>query len=363
MENISEYENTEKLFRWLFRRDENLKEVVFLFISRKNAINARYTPLFLQGRNIRMVYLLGSNFRHFDRLFMHLGKTLFNLRIRNIKFYEILHVLDLNVISNIKTQALHLDDPQYSDIEISNIALWENNLVLKNQNPVLIVTNSYTKSWFVNHLKRAEIIIIEQGFHSLSSSKIITKHENAIFVCAYSSNFIHYGSDRHANDSTWGSSTLLDEVIPRISALDSEIQFRLIGELGKQAKLKIETMKNVKAFGRVGFEKNIELLMQCDIAIYPRLFDHRRSILKIFSYLGADLPIVSIDLVDTEIVRRKEIGYLVPDIDTLISKVLELKDSIELREHFRSNIVRVKSDFTWDNLALKMEYNLQKYLS
>ena len=356
-------QNTELLHHWIFRKEDNLSQVVFLFISKKNAINARFSPLFFSSKNIRVVYLSGCSFRYLDRILMLAGKKLFSLKVKKIKLYEILHVFDLNLMSSIPVQVLHIDDPKYSKTEVNDIILWESLLTKASKKPILIVTNSYTKKWFLNHLSKTEIIIIEQGFHSLDQNRTTIKGEKKDFVCAYSSNFIHYGSDKHGNDSTWGARNLLEEVIPKITYLDPTIKFCLIGELGKQAEMKISTYNNVKAYGRVSFEKNMELLMKCDIALYPRMKDHRRSILKIFSYIGADLPIVAIDLIDTEIVKREELGLVATDIEGFVLKVIELKNSDFLMERFKGNIRRIKVGFTWENLSAKMEKDLQKYLS
>jgi glycosyltransferase involved in cell wall biosynthesis len=361
MKNINQ--NTEPLYRWIFRKEDNLNQVVFLFISKKNAINARFSPLFFSSKTIRVVYLSGCSFKYLDKIIMLAGKRLFSLKVKKVKLYKILHVFDFNLISSVPVQVLHIDDPKYSKKEVNDIILWESTLSIASKKSILIVTNSYTKNWFLNHLSKTEIIIIEQGFHYLDKNRIIVKEEKKDFVCAYSSNFIHYGSDKHGNDTTWGARYLLDEVIPKITKLDPTIKFCLIGELGKQAEIKISTYSNVKAYGRVSFEKNMELLMTCDIALYPRLIDHRRSILKIFSYIGADLPIVAIDLIDTEIVKREDLGFVTTDIDGFVLKVLELKNSNFLMERFKGNIQSIKVDFTWDNLSLKMENYLQKYLS
>lgn len=354
--------NSQSLYRWLFRNQEDLDQVVFLFISKKNATNARFLPLFLSSSNIRIVYLLGNSVRYLDKILMYIGKKLFIFGIKKSRFYEMIHVFDFNLKSSIKVQIVHIDDPQYSDSEIKKAILWQSDLITKGQKPILIVTNAYTRNWFIEHLGKTEIIIIEQGFHRLDRDKVLTKKIGETFICAYSSNFIHYGSDRHANDSTWGSSHLFDQVIPKIQLLDPTIKFHLIGELGKEAELKTQCYNNVVAHGRVSFEKNMQLLMQCDIAIYPRLFDHKRSVLKIFSYIGADLPIVTIDLVDTEIVKRKKLGFAVKDMDSLIKKILELRNSNALVTSYKGNILKVKDEFTWKNLATKMESELQKHV-
>ena len=341
--------NSEPLYRWLFRNRDDLDQVVFLFISKKNATNARFTPLFLSSNEIRIVYLLGSSLRYLDGILMYIGKKLFALEIKKSRCYKMVHVFDFNLRSSNKAQILHIDDPQYSDLEIKKAILWQTNLNAKGQKSILIVTNTYTRNWFIKYLDKTKIIIIEQGFHKLDQNKVLTKRKSEPFVCAYSSNFIHYGSDRHANDSTWGSSHLFDQVIPKVQLLDATIKFCLIGELGKEAELKTRYHKNIVAHGRVSFEKNMQLLMQCDIAIYPRLIDHKRSVLKIFSYIGADLPIVAIDLVDTEIVKRKKLGFTVQDIDSLVKKILELRNSNELLTGFKENILKIKNEFTWEN--------------
>jgi hypothetical protein len=49
-------------------------------------------------------------------------------------------------------------------------------------------------------------------------------------------------------------------------------------------------------------------------------------------------------------------------MDSLIKKILELRNSNALVTSYKGNILKVKDEFTWKNLATKMESELQKHV-
>jgi glycosyltransferase involved in cell wall biosynthesis len=171
----------------------------------------------------------------------------------------------------------------------------------------------------------------------------------------YTSPYIHYGKDKHAKHSTWGSEILIDEIIPRLNLLDPEIHIHLVGQLGSDASQELKKFRNVYIHGRVNFQKNIEILSSCSVGIYPRNYDHKRSVLKIFSYIGAGLPIVTFDLIDTEVVKANSLGFAVDNTDEFITSILDLKNSPELMLKYEERIKKFRIDFTWSVLAGKME--------
>jgi glycosyltransferase involved in cell wall biosynthesis len=176
----------------------------------------------------------------------------------------------------------------------------------------------------------------------------------------YTSPYIHYGNDKHAKHSTWGAELLIDQLIPRLNFLDPEVEIHLVGEIGKHARKELAKLMNIHVYGRVNFKKNITILSSCHIGIYPRTFDHKRSILKIFSYIGAGLPIVTFDLIDTEVVKLNSLGFAVGTVDEFITRILELKNSSDLMQKYKENISVFRINFTWSILAAKMENILAK---
>ena len=254
-------------------------------------------------------------------------------------------------------QVLHLDDPEYTESELNNLLRWENFCTTKGKIPILICTNSFTYTWLTAKLVNTQVFIVEQGFHSLER---YDSNTNAKFSCVYTSPYIHYGNDKHAKHSTWGAELLIDQLIPRLNFLDPGVEIHLVGEIGKHARKELAKLKNIHVYGRVNFKKNITILSSCHIGIYPRTFDHRRSILKIFSYIGAGLPIVTFDLIDTEVVKLNSLGFAVGTVDEFITRILELKNSSDLMQKYKENISVFRINFTWSILAAKMENILAK---
>jgi glycosyltransferase involved in cell wall biosynthesis len=343
--------NSESFWTWLSRKNDNLVQIVFVFISQLNAQNARNFQLFEASENIRIVYLKGLRLRYSDKFLLKLFRILINSRKKQIANYKVLHLFSIPSFVLNQKQIMHLDDPTYLRSEINKLIDWEKNLVDKKGQPFLICTNSYTKNWFESELKYTKIIIIEQGFRTF---KPIEVNQSINFSCVYSSPYIHFGRDKHGNHSTWGAEILIKEIIPRLNKLDPNIEIHLIGEIGKHALFELSRCTNVHIYGRVSFNENTEIISKCKIGIYPRTFDHKRSILKIFSYIGAGLPVVTFDLVDTKVVKDFQLGIAVNSIDEFILGVNTLKTNPEIFERYKANIVDFRPPYSWKNLSNKM---------
>jgi glycosyltransferase involved in cell wall biosynthesis len=99
----------------------------------------------------------------------------------------------------------------------------------------------------------------------------------------------------------------------------------------------------------------MRILSNCSIGIYPRNVDLKRSMSKIFSYIGADLPIVTYDLYDTEVVKFNNLGYSVNSVDEFVDKIIFLKNNPDKLQKLSSNVSAFKNEYTWKNLSKKME--------
>ncbi len=294
----------------------------------------------------------GLPIKYSDKFFLHLFRLFIYSCAKKISNYQSVHVFNCKQKFLSKNQILHLDDPNYDQIELINLIKWEYSCVSKGSFPIIICTNSYTSRWLTANLINTKVFIVQQGFHYIELSNG-DQHSN--FSCVYTSPYIHYGKDKHAKHSTWGSKMLIEEIIPRLNSLDSEILIQLVGEVGNNAKKELKKFKNVYMHGRVNFKENIEILSRCSIGIYPRQYDHKRSILKIFSYIGAGLPIVTFDLIDTEVVKVNSLGSAVGSIDEFIASIIELKNSPDLMQEYKERISTFRVNFTWSILADKME--------
>jgi glycosyltransferase involved in cell wall biosynthesis len=296
--------------------------------------------------------MYGLSLKYADRILLQLFKLLLVGAKKKISKYQTVHLFETKLKFSSKKQVLHIDDPEYTQIRIDELIKWENSCISKSNVPIIICTNSYTYKWLATNLKSTKIFIVEQGYHSIVLNN--DKRQNN-FSCVYTSPYIHYGKDKHAKHSTWGSEILIDEIIPRLNLLDPEIHIHLVGQLGSDASQELKKFRNVYIHGRVNFQKNIEILSSCSVGIYPRNYDHKRSVLKIFSYIGAGLPIVTFDLIDTEVVKANSLGFAVDNTDEFITSILDLKNSPELMLKYEERIKKFRIDFTWSVLAGKME--------
>ena len=151
---------------------------------------------------------------------------------------------------------------------------------------------------------------------------------------------------------------LVNEIIPLITLLDPEIEIHLVGEIGECAKNKLDKFENIFYYGRVNFRENSRILANCSVGIYPRNKDFKRSMSKIFAYIGAGLPIVTFNLIDTEVVKVNNLGFSVTTSEEFVEKIICLKNDPTLLQDFRKRIEIFKPNYSWKNLGCKMEYNL-----
>lgn len=356
MENFSN-KNAISLLRWIFIRGDNLDQVVFYFLSSINFTSSRYFPLFDQNDKIRVVYLKGLPFKYSDFFMLKLFKLLRKILRSRFSKYSCIHIFETSEIYNSKYQVLHIDDPEYNNEQILLITQWEKELIARKKVPIIVCTNQFTEAWLIHFLYHTKITIIEQGYYPISDQ--YQKHGH--FCCVYSSAYIHYGNDKHSKHSTWGTDNLFDEIIPKLNLMDPEIFIHLIGELGNDAKAQATRLPNVIYHGKVSLFDNAKLLSKCKIAIYPRTYDHKRSILKIYSYIGAGLPVVTYDLIDTRVIKDESLGISVNSTDEFINSICELKADISLLNYYSNRINNIRLDYTWNSLTNKMNNNLEKY--
>jgi glycosyltransferase involved in cell wall biosynthesis len=340
-------------FRWWLLKYDHLNEITFFFKSKRNTNNKRFYPLYEEYENVRIVYLNGLNIKYFDPISLRIFKILIKISKRKIENYKTLHSFNPQEKFKVKNIILHIDDPEYSDFERIKLENWESYYTKIRSRSMLICTNSLSKKYFEKFFETTKVYIIEQGFHT--NSCISTPRLSTNFICAYSSAYIHYDKDKHAQHSTWGSSVLIDEIIPGVHKVNKNIEFMIIGNVGKHARKSLNKYRNLTLIGQVGSEKNMELLSKCSIGLYTRKIDHNRSVLKIFTYIGAGLPIVTFDLNDTEIVKSQAIGYSVKTTEEFVEKILLLHSSSQQLTEFRERIIKMRPEYSWKNLATKLK--------
>ena len=142
-----------------------------------------------------------------------------------------------------------------------------------------------------------------------------------------------------------------------------------MGQLGSDASQELKKFRTVYIHGRVNFQKNIEILSSCSVGIYPRKHDHKRSILKIFSYIGAGLPIVTFDLIDTEVVKLNSLGYTeaINEENNTSSKffsfMLTAKNTQDITALLKHLTATKKDTYDFDLKLISYDGNNTSYLS
>jgi len=343
--------NSESYWKWIFRTNDHLSQIVFIFVSKLNAQNARNFQLFEASTDIRIVYLNGIRIRYTDVIMLKLFPIMVKLFKNKTRRYNALHLFSIPKFYTRQKQVLHLDDPVYSKFELENIIKWASAQNYNNGESILICTNEYTKNWFLMRVKFLKVFIVEQGFQDI----VPTKSSPALnFSCVYSSPYIDISTDKHGNHTTWGAEILITQIIPKLNRVDPDIQIHIIGQIGKKANHSLSKLHNVFTYGRVNFKENSEILSKCTIGIYPRTFDHKRSILKIFSYIGAGLPVVTFDLEDTRVIKDYNLGLSVNSIDDFVRAIVQLKEQPKILKNLERNIDKFRAPYTWQNLSKKM---------
>jgi len=325
-------------------------------LSQVNATSPRFFPLFDASTKIRIVYLRGLRVPYTDLLMLKVWKLLGRISSSKFSKYRYIHILGGYTNFKAENQILHEDDPNYSLKEVLYFQNWEKTLNRMKLKPIIICTNKYTYKYLNEVTRYARVLVIEQGFDMLQNSKKSkTSITNPKFSCVYSSPYIHTDKDKHAKHGTWGAELLIDTIIPLINFRDPDIEIHLVGEIGKCAKNKLRKFNNIVYYGRVNFKENLRILSNCSLGIYPRDQDFKRSMSKIFSYIGAGLPIVTFDLIDTEVVKENNLGYSVKSSEEFVEKIVFLKNNRDILVDFHNRVDLFKPNYSWQNLSLKME--------
>jgi hypothetical protein len=298
----------------------------------------------------------GSRAKGLDRVYLKFFEMLSKNQIfvsRMAKYQWINELSIPKFCKGSKKRLLMIDDPVYT-LQFEKLLLeWENFHSSWGASTFIVCTSEFTKTWLLKFLKNTQVCIIEQGYTSLNSVSSGTK--NREFSCVYSSPFIHLNPDKLGDHSTWGSKILIEEIIPGTLELDENIKFHLIGRVGKHAGAKLRQYPNVVLYGLLTPLENARVMQQCHIGIYPRRYDHFRRVLKVYEYLGAELPIVTFSLEDTAPVQEEELGMSVNTVEDFISSIVELKRNLTLYKKLVLNVTRAKEGRSWSEQAKKLD--------
>lgn len=362
LENIRWFEQNGHVlsfWRWIFIKNEELPFITFTFMSRKHTSNIRCMNLNFYSKEIRIVLFKGSRIAKLDFFVLKSINVLiraFSWKIN--KCYRGMYFYGIPDFSNLRVnQFLHLDDPAYTQSEFVKLTNWESNAKFVGIDTKIIVTNSYTTSKLKENGISSEIIEISQGFSEITQTLSPPVNE---FNCVYASAYVAYGSDKNSKNTTWGVNFLIEELLPKAKILPEEIKICIIGNIGANARKELLKFKNVKLFPYMSQNEITNFLQTCKVGLYPRTFDHKRRILKVYSYLTASLPVVSLDLDDVADVKDYRLGLVVNDASEFVMAILKLYENDTLYSDLKKNIESFKIGKDWSTLSSKLESAVSK---
>lgn len=339
------------IIRWLFQKSDPLPGLVFMFISRTNSTSARYLPLFEYTSNTRIVVLYGLRIPKTDRFLLLLFWAIKKLTKFRRDRYAWCHETSVKSKFGISNEILHVDDPTYSNSELEALKEWQKRLDKNNRRGIVVCTNKFTKNWIEKELSLAEVTIVEQGYLPIPNAK----EKFPEFSCVYSSPYIHYGGDPHGNHTTWGAGLLFDEIIEPLSQSNPEVKFHLIGHLGSEAKNRAQKLRNIVSHGFVSQKQNQIIISKCHVGLYPRKHDHMRSIKKTYDFIGAGLPVVTYDLVDTSVIKELNLGITVKTEEDFRKAIVFLRTNEYKYQQYTKRILSFSHKFAWPTLSNKLE--------
>ena len=356
MENVFSNPSAISFKDWLFLKTDKLPALAFYFLSKKNSTSPRFFPLFNEMKNLRIVVVKGTRFRYFDRIQIKLLRILVSITYPKTKSYnwvfDVGYLLDKKPLTN---QVLNLDDPEYSLAELNRIKAWEQKVINCNFKNVIIVTSEYTKSYLSKSGVKSEIFVIYQGY---SKNNDLTPGKFRNFSIVYASPYIYSSNDKKFRvNSHWSVDLFISKIIPKIIEMDSNIDLYLIGRMGESSKDFLNKFSNVKLMGLLPINETSQVLAKCHVGLYPRTYDTYRQSQKITEYIGANLPIVTFSLTDSDLVQKLDIGICVDigAVNKFAEAIISLKKSKKKVEEYESRICSIKNDFSWSHLGARFD--------
>jgi glycosyltransferase involved in cell wall biosynthesis len=168
----------------------------------------------------------------------------------------------------------------------------------------------------------------------------------------YISPTIDVRGDPNEGHNMWDASPLLLDIWPKVSSANARLH--LIGRLGPKAALCLEDSR-IRSYGLLSIDECSRILPTFDVALYPRIHDNAWLPQKLIEYLGAQLPILAFNLVDTQIVSELSIGILVGSITEFSEAIDSLCINQNTLEDFRINCAAISQSYSWSNLAKRYE--------
>lgn len=342
-------------YKWIFLRLDTLPGVTLYFLSRRNSTSPRFFPLYENTSLVRIVVIQGSRLPYLDLLYLRFTRLLLRLFRKNFSRYKYFFVLDIPSAEWVVTnQILHIDDPLYTTDELQQIKSWELNVRQNGFDSKIVVTTDYMKSYFQKFNIKSEIVVISQGFSSaIETDSAPSSEADSLFKLVYISPYIDSKGDPHAGHPMWDASVLIGEIWPRIAHMKG-IELHLIGRVGAEAKKKLQ-QPNVFQHGFLPISEVANVLARFDLALYPRTHDNRWQPQKIIEYMGAGIPILAFDLVDTQLIRDLRIGSVVANSDNFVSEIRNLMKNQAKLKVYKENCIFKRDEYRWSQLGNKLD--------
>ena len=348
-------DNAESLVKWILRKNDHLPIISLYFLSKRYSTSPRYFPLLNASSKIRIVVFSGSRFPGGDRVLLKIYPFIFKLfqkKISNYKWhfgsdFRLANIIDINCL-------IDFDDPDYTLNEVEAIKEWERKQFKKKKYSKLAFTNSYAKDFFTSKGITSEAHVIPQGHSSRNSiSRLDSSIKTSELKIVYASPIIATTGDQEEGHINWDITSFIEDVWLKLPS-DCGIQLHLVGDVRKNVRLKL-TGTNVTYHGLVPIQKCGVIMNSLDIGLYPRTKDNYRQAQKIVEYLGAGLPIITYDLVDTSLVKDFNCGWVVKNTSEFIEKLLDLQQNPKQLVEKKDNVFSTFDQFSWITLAGKLE--------
>ena len=354
MTNKFDNENVIPWYFWILGRQGKSRGVVVYFLSRRYGTSPRFFPLYNELSQTDIILFRGSRFPVVDRFYLKLIPYFIICFKRKLQKYDFFVALNSDPNLVISTNMiLNLDDPMYSADELASIKNWEISVKNRGFMSSIVCTTKYIHDYLKSNGVMSSISVIPQGHSNLETSNIrrgSTSRGNLNFV--YISPTIDVKGDPHEGHNMWDASTLLLDIWPKVTA--SNARLHLIGRLGQNASLSLSDNRII-SYGLISIKECSKILPNFDVALYPRVHDNAWLPQKLVEYIGAGLPILAFDLIDTNIVSQLNVGLLVENAEEFAQIMNEISSGLVSVDDLRKNSVQVAPDYSWSSLAVKFE--------
>ncbi len=354
MSNKFDNENVIPWYFWILGRKSKSRGVVVYFLSRRYGTSPRFFPLYNELRQTDIILFRGSRFPVVDRFYLKMLPCFIICFKRKLQKYDFFIALNSNPRLVISTNMiLNLDDPMYSADELALIKNWEISVKNRGFMSSIVCTTKFIHDYLKSNGVMSSISVIPQGHSNFETSNLrkgSTSEGNLNFV--YISPTIDVKGDPQEGHKMWDASTLLLDIWPKVTA--SNARLHLIGRLGQNASLCLSDNR-ITSYGLISIKECSKLLPNFDVALYPRIHDNAWLPQKLVEYIGAGLPILAFDLIDTNIVSQLNVGLLAENAEEFAQIMNAIASDQISVDDLRKNSVRIAPEYSWSSLAVKFE--------